>query len=107
MPSSAARSEIERKSFVEKPAAILSTHEIGEISVLQMEIPCGLNLEAFARVALKNSRKGRASDESHLGDARARCRSEGGARGRSGQEGRAGGAAYGGHLSCLEARNSY
>ncbi len=47
----------ERKSFVEKLAAILKAHEIEDITVLEMEVPCCSNLEAFVRQALKMAGK--------------------------------------------------
>ena len=47
----------ERKSFVEKLASILATHEIEDIAVLEMEVPCCSNLEAFVRQALKMAGK--------------------------------------------------
>jgi NAD-dependent dihydropyrimidine dehydrogenase PreA subunit len=47
----------ERKSFVEKLAVILAAHEIEDITVLEMEVPCCSNLEAFVRQALKMAGK--------------------------------------------------
>lgn len=47
----------ERKSFVEKLAAILAAHEVEDIAVLEMEVPCCSNLEAFVRQALKMAGK--------------------------------------------------
>jgi len=43
----------ERKSFVEKLAAILKAHEIEDITILEMEVPCCSNLEAFVEQTLK------------------------------------------------------
>lgn len=47
----------ERESFVERLAAILAAHEIEDITVLEMEVPCCSNLEAFVRQALKMAGK--------------------------------------------------
>ncbi|KUK44385.1 MAG: Iron-sulfur cluster-binding protein [Methanothrix harundinacea] len=43
----------ERESFVERLAAILAAHDVEDITVLEMEVPCCSNLEAFVRQALK------------------------------------------------------
>jgi hypothetical protein len=47
----------ERKSFVDKLTAILAAHDVEGIAVLEMEVPCCSNLEAFARQALKMAGK--------------------------------------------------
>jgi len=41
--------------------AILAAHEIEDVTVLEMEVPCCSNLEAFVRLALKIGGKGGAS----------------------------------------------
>lgn len=47
----------ERDSFVEKLAAILKAHDVEDITILEMEVPCCSNLEAFVRQALKMAGK--------------------------------------------------
>jgi NAD-dependent dihydropyrimidine dehydrogenase PreA subunit len=47
----------ERKSFVERLAAILAAHNVEDITVLEMEVPCCSNLEAFVRQAMKAAGK--------------------------------------------------
>jgi len=47
----------ERESFVEGLAAILAAHEVEDITVLEMEVPCCSNLEAFVRQAIKRAGK--------------------------------------------------
>ncbi len=46
-----------RKSFVEKLAAILAAHDVEDMTVLEMEVPCCSNLEAFVWRALKMAGK--------------------------------------------------
>ncbi|GEM_PF-2865412 len=60
----------ERKSFVETLAAILAAHEIEDITVLEMEVPCCSNLEAFMRQALKMEGEGFAREKRHPRDRR-------------------------------------
>ena len=47
----------ERESFVDKLAAILAAHDVEDITVLEMEVPCCSNLEAFVRQAMKRAGK--------------------------------------------------
>ena len=47
----------ERESFVDKLAAILAAHNVEDITVLEMEVPCCSNLEAFVRQAVKRAGK--------------------------------------------------
>jgi len=47
----------ERESFVEKLAAILAAHDVEDIAVLEMEVPCCSNLGAFVLQALKMAGK--------------------------------------------------
>ena len=47
----------ERESFVERLAAILAAHDVEDITVLEMEVPCCSNLEAFVRQAMKRAGK--------------------------------------------------
>jgi NAD-dependent dihydropyrimidine dehydrogenase PreA subunit len=45
----------ERESFVERLAAILAVHNVEDITVLEMEVPCCSNLEAFVRQAMRRA----------------------------------------------------
>jgi len=45
----------ERESFVERLAAILAAHNVEDITVLEMEVPCCSNLEAFVRQAMRRA----------------------------------------------------
>lgn len=47
----------ERESFVERLASILAAHDVEDITVLEMEVPCCSNLEAFIRQAIKMAGK--------------------------------------------------
>jgi len=47
----------ERESFVERLAAILAAHNVEDITVLEMEVPCCSNLETFVRQAMKRAGK--------------------------------------------------
>jgi len=47
----------EREEFVERLAAILAAHDVEDITVLEMEVPCCSNLEAFVRQAMKRAGK--------------------------------------------------